>query len=766
VTQQAAESTLKRWRLLALVALTVIVVVLPLSQVIPPRQAAPHEDLASTPATFVGRERCAACHVEATRAWQGSDHDWAMAIASDSTVLGDFDDVSFEHRGVTSRFSRRDGRYFVFTEGPGGRMEEFEIAYTFGYDPLQQYLVRFPGGRLQALSLAWDAEDEGWFHLYPDQDIPPDDWLHWTRNAQNWNGMCAECHSTNLRKNYDATADSFDTTWSEIDVSCEACHGPGSRHVAWAEIPPMARPRLEHDGLAFPTSGITAQQEVELCAPCHSRRTELGDYDHRRQPFLDNQIPSLLEAGLYYADGQILDEVYVWGSFVQSKMFQNDIRCSDCHDVHSLELRAQDNGLCTRCHQAEAYDAAEHHFHKKIHEGKPSDGARCVKCHMPEQTYMVIDERADHSLRVPRPDLSVRLGVPNACNQTGCHADKDAAWAAKETETWYGKARKPHYGTLLAAGRQGDPEARPALLRLALDPLNPTIVRATALSLLGWDADETSQSAWRAALMDDEPLIRYTAVQNLNLRDPAALAALVGPLLFDPLRAVRLEAAARLAGPPAEHLESYQRQALEENLAEFQRAMEYSLDFAFAGLNLGNLYERRGDPARAESFYRRAIAVDELFYPAKMNLAVLLDAQGRTAEAVTLLQEVLADYPEQMDAAYSLALGLAGLQRYEEAETYMARAAQGMPDNPRVHYNRGLLLQQLGEDDAARLSLERALELQPQSFDVLYALAGLYVKLGRLQEADRLADRLIAAHPQQPAGREIKMWIRSQGAAP
>jgi tetratricopeptide (TPR) repeat protein len=266
--------------------------------------------------------------------------------------------------------------------------------------------------------------------------------------------------------------------------------------------------------------------------------------------------------------------------------------------------------------------------------------------------------------------------------------------------------------------------------------------------------------------MDEEPLMRYTATRNVNVAEPQELARLVGPLLFDPVRAVRLEAAARLAGPAAANLEPYQSEALQKNLTEFEQTMTYSLDFAHAGHNLGNLYERMGDAARAETFYRRAIAVDALFFPAKMNLAVLLDAQGRTAEAVRLLQEVLEAYPDHAGAAYSLALGLAGLERYEEAEDAMRRAAAGMPDNPRVHYNRGLLLQQLGRDEAARASLERAQELQPESFDILYALAGLYVKLRRFDDADQIADRLIAAHPQQAAGSELKAWIRSQAASP
>ena len=106
----------------------------------------------------------------------------------------------------------QDGRFFVHTRGPGGEMGEFEVAYTFGIEPLQQYLIPFTGGRLQCLTIAWDVERGEWFHLYPDQEVPPDDWLHWTRNAQNWNGMCAECHSTNRIKGYDSESQTFSTT--------------------------------------------------------------------------------------------------------------------------------------------------------------------------------------------------------------------------------------------------------------------------------------------------------------------------------------------------------------------------------------------------------------------------------------------------------------------------------------------------------------------------------------------------------------------------
>jgi len=756
------EADLQRWLVLGAGALLVIVLSLPLYFAREALFGTEEGRREAAPATFVGREKCIDCHEKAAEAWRNSDHDRAMAIASDSTVRGDFDDAVFEDRGVTSRFYRRDGRFYVYTQGPGGAMGEFEIAYTFGWEPLQQYLVPFPGGRLQALSIAWDTERHRWFHLYPNQAIPPSDWLYWTRNAQNWNGMCAECHSTNLIKGYDADSKTFSTTWSEIDVSCEACHGPGSRHVEWAELPPMARPGRENYDLVIRTSGITNQQQVELCAPCHSRRTELGDYDHAHPDLLDNVLPAVLRDGLYYSDGQILDEVYVYGSFVQSKMYRMGIRCSDCHDVHTLKLHKEGNALCLQCHQAETYDSADHHFHKKIYQGKPSDGALCVKCHMAEQPYMMVDWRADHSLRLPRPDLSQELGVPNACTQSGCHDDRPLSWSLQAYRRWYGEARRPHYGTVLAAAREGRPEARDELVKLAGDALSPAIVRATALSLLGSYAGPEATAAFDRALADDDPLIRYTALSSLQTGTDEEYVRLVTPLLFDGVRAVRIEAAARLAGTPDAMLKPYQRDALRQGIEEYERTMTYSLDFAFAGHNLGNLYTRLGDAARAERYYRDALAVDDLFFPAKVNLAVLYNREGRNQEAEQLLREVVRDYPEEYDAAYSLGLLLAEISRVGEAAEFLGLASRGMPDRGRVHYNYGLALQSLGRLPEAESALRQALATDPNNLDFQFALADHYARRGRWNDALRLADRMTATHPESQAGAQVRAFVERQ----
>lgn len=752
---------MRSWRRAAVVALGVIVVSVPLYVARESQRDVADSPAAETVAGFVGREKCVDCHEGAYELWVGSDHDNAMDIANEQTVLGNFNDAELEHDGITSRFYRKDDGYFVFTEGTGGEMAEFEVLYTFGIEPLQQYLVSFPGGRLQALSVAWDTEENRWFDLYPESTFSPDDWLHWTRNGQNWNGMCAECHSTNLKKNYDAATSSFDTTWSEIDVSCEACHGPASLHLAWAEVDPAARPEIEDYGLVVNTGGLDSRQQVDLCAPCHSRRSEFGDYDHTQTHFLDAHLPSLLAEGTYHVDGQILEEDYVWGSFVQSKMYQSGVWCSDCHDAHSLALHKEGNDLCLQCHQAATYDAYEHHFHQKTVEGQPSDGALCVKCHMPEQPFMVIDDRADHSIRVPRPDLTRQLGVPNACGQSGCHDDQTVDWSVDAFTQWYGTTRRPHFGTVLAAARSGDPDAVGGLILLAEDPLYPAIVRATALHALQAFPGPQAFGVVQRALADDEPLLRVTAVEVVAADGPEQMVELLAPLLFDPVRVVRLRTAARLNAVGREYFTHDQRQTLTKELDDFIDTMKASLDFAASGLTLGNLYEEQRDATQAERFYRTALEVDDLFFPAKVNLAILLSQQGRISESEQLLREVLEAYPDQYDSSYSLALLLVGEGRSDEALPYLARAAGGLPQRARVHYNYGLLLAQLDNPQEAESALITARDLEPQNIDYLFALVDFYFKRGQLDAALEHAQRIISAHPQNRLGYELKASIEA-----
>jgi len=724
-------------------------------------------------AGFVGGQKCAECHKSEYDKWQGSHHDLAMDEANEKTVLGNFNNTRFEYFGMTSRFYRQDDRFFVYTRGPNGQMGDFEIRYTFGVYPLQQYLVPFPGGRLQCLPIAWDAKENKWFHLYPDAPVDPRDWLYWTNAGQNWNGMCAECHSTNLKKNYDFNTDSYQTTWSEIDVSCEACHGPGSLHVAWAELPDMARPVTENFQLMVKTSVINSRAQVELCAPCHSRRAILGDYTHAEPDLMDSMLPSLLDEGLYFVDGQIRDEVYVYGSFTQSKMYGREVRCSDCHDVHSIKTVKSGNNLCLQCHRAGVYDTQSHHFHKKKGEkGDPiasadgkvlfevGSGAECVQCHMPGRYYMGNDYRPDHSFRLPRPDFSIKFGTPNACNR--CHIDKSDQWSDEYITRWYGPGRRAHYGTIIDAGRKRLPEAYKDLTSLAGDPLYPVIVRATALSLLGSYPISLTGEAYELALMDDEALIRRTAVDHLNLPDLKKQTALLASTLYDPVKAVRTEAARRMTAVSTPGLDAGQKKVYQNALVEYQSSMEYSADFAFGRYNLGNLFSNLNQPDKAIDNYRAAIRIDNQFYPAKVNLAMLYNETGRKNEAEVLLREVVAAHAELHEVQYSLGLLLAEKKKFEEAARYLAVAAAGLPQRSRVHYNLGLLLQIVKRDAEAEAALLAALDIEPDNLDYLYALVDHYLKRQKFTQARQIAEQMIVKHPDNSVGREILNFINQQ----
>ena len=748
---------IKRWERIALVAACVILLSPALSllksQTVEPVPVAGSSE-------FVGSEKCKKCHEPAYNKWRGSHHDLAMDVANDTTVLGDFDDVSYTdpHNKVTSRFYRDGDKFMVQTEGPDGQPGDFEITHTFGFYPLQQYLVPFPDGRLQCLNIAWDIEKKSWYRLPPYKVEGPDDWLHWTRGGQTWNVMCAECHSTRLTKGYDPDTGAYQTTWFEIDVGCEACHGPGSKHLTWADKPPFARAETENYELEVHTNNLETTEQIKLCAPCHSRRFQLGDNQHVEGELLDVMVPQLLSEGLYYPDGQILDEVYVYGSFVQSKMYQHGVRCSDCHDLHSLKRHKEKNDLCTQCHRAETYDNKSHHFHKEVHNGQPSEGHLCVKCHMPGRIYMGADYRPDHSLRIPRPDLSAELGTPNACSAQGCHADKPLSWNVDHFTKWYGETRRPHYGEALAAGRAHKPEAETALIRLAEDPLLPAIVRATAVELLRAYPTPASQATLVKALESDDALLRYTAIRSLEYFDAETRLKRIAPKLYDPVKAVRMEAAMMLSILPEERLRKDDREAFQKGLEEYRDAMLYNADLAAQRYNLGNLAANLDDDAQAVVAYEKSIAIDEQFYPAKVNLAMLYNRQGKNPDAEKMLREVVDQQPELYEVAYSLGLLLAEMKKYKDAESYLGKAAAGMAYG-RANYNHGQVLLVLNQPKEAEEALLTALSLEPQEQEFFFALADLYLKSGQPEKAQALANDMIRQSPEHSAARELLNYL-------
>ena len=725
---------------------------------------------------FVGRSECVDCHEEESRRWEGSHHDLAMQVASDSSVIGDFADATFTRGAGTSTFFRRDGEFWVRTDGPGGIPGEYRIAYTFGVTPLQQYLIEFPGGRLQALGIAWDArpQSEGgqrWFHVYGDEPIEPGDVLHWTGANQTWNYMCAECHSTDLRKNYDPEKEAYETTWSEIDVSCEACHGPGSDHVRWAERGASAEVPgyglvvgLSERGAGWvfaPDSAIarrttprSSNAQLDTCARCHSRRGVIASEYVYGRPLLDTHRPRTLETDLYFPDGQILDEVYVYGSFLQSRMDAAGVTCSDCHDPHSLTLRADGNALCGRCHLPAVYDEAAHHFHPA-----DSEGARCVECHMPARTYMEVDDRRDHSFRVPRPDLSEPLGTPEPC--TGCHTERSPGWAAAAIAAHYGPERRAeririaHYGQVLAAGRLGFPNADGALAAVLADREQPGIVRATAATLLGSYGTPVAVEAAAAALDDADPLVRMTAVRALEALEPEQRTPLAFHLLNDEVKAVRMAAAQALATAPVERMTTAQRVELARGIDEYIDAQLTNAERPESHMNIGVIQGLRGQLDAAEAAYREALRIAPWFVPAYVNLADVQRRRGNDDEAAALLREALQIEPEEATVQHALGLALIRQRRIPEAIEWLASAARLQPLNAQFAYVYGVAMNSAGQPDEAIRALEEALSRSPYDLTILLTLATFERDRGRLDSAIEYARRATELWPSHRPARQL-----------
>jgi Flp pilus assembly protein TadD len=722
--------------------------------------------------SYVGSDTCAGCHSQQHDAWKGSHHDLAMQVATAETVLGNFgsrpgEQASFNYAGLTSTFFTRDGKFFVNTDGPDGKLADFEIKYTFGVTPLQQYLIDFPGGRLQAFAIAWDSrpQEQGgqrWFHLYPEQKLKAGDPLHWTSIDQNWNYQCADCHSTNLQKNYDATRKTFNTQWSELNVGCEACHGPASNHLAWAKHEPgseqfssagkgLATALDERRGVSWlselktgnasRSQPRTSNKEIETCATCHSRRGQTSDTFVHGQRLADNYRPALLDDGLYWPDGQQRDEVFNHGSFLQSKMFAKGVTCSDCHEPHSLKLRAEGNGVCAQCHLPAKYDTPKHSFHPQ-----DSTGAQCVSCHMPTTTYMQIDPRSDHSLRIPRPDLSVTLGTPNACN--GCHSDKKSQWAAAKIQQWYPQPNPGHqrYAEAFAAANLGLPGADAALLKVISDTTQPAIARASAFARLNASRDQQTFSSLVDGLYDDNETVRQAAVDAVARIAPNMSSQALPPLLDDPVRGVRMAAARALAGANEGKLKPEQRAAFKQALDEYIAAQLFSADRPESLTNLGALSAERGDASQAEAYFRQALALDP-FTPAVVNLASLYQDQGQESGAERVLREGLARAPQEPTLHHTLGLALARQKRLPEAVSELALASQLAPDYLRYRYVYAVALNSSAQAPAAIKVLEAAHKDFPQDQEVLLGLVTFNRDLGEQAAAKRWARVLLALAP-------------------
>ncbi len=720
-------------------------------------------------AMYTGRESCKECHQKQYDLFHGSDHDQAMDTAIAETVLGNFNDVSYTHYGVTSRFFMSDGKYMVHTEGPDGVMLDYQVSYVFGIRPLQQYLIEFPGGRLQCLPICWDtrpkeAGGQRWFHIHQDEAIPPDDILHWTRVTQNWNYMCAECHSTNLRKNYSYSEKAYHTTWSEIDVSCEACHGPASEHIDWAEkVESGSSPDIYPDmGLVvrlkdtdnatwiFDPDSVTARRSVprrsdelvQMCSRCHSRRAVTTEDYYHGGSLLETHWPSLLEETLYFPDGQIQDEVYVYASFLQSKMYQAGVVCKDCHEPHSGQVYVNGNALCYRCHMATEYGPRKHHFHDPAKEG-----ASCFECHMHERTYMVVDPRRDHSIRIPRPDLSDKLGTPNACNQ--CHPEKNTQWATDYLRKWYGQdlLDQPHYGEAFWAGRMRYPEAQKELLRLGADPDQAPMIRANAIALLGGYPDATTVELLRKTIIDPDPLIRYATMTVVEFAEPEFIRDMAVPRLKDSVKLVRLMAANSLAAVPRNLIPREALAALNTALEEYNASLMINADHPSTHLNFGNLYLNAGQYEKAEASYKEAIELEPGLVGPYINLADLYRRLQRDDEGAEVLQSALEKYPDLAAIHYALGLLKVRQGKHKEAMIYLENATRHDPEDPHYSYVYAIGLNSQQEPMEALKVLGAAVKQHPYDRNILYALTTISMENGMPEQALFYAKKLVEYYP-------------------
>ena len=652
---------------------------------------------------FAGSESCKSCHEKEYADWKDSHHDQAMKIADSSSVLADFNNTVFYGKNSKSHFFKKNGDFYVNTKGSDGAYRDYKIIYTFGVTPLQQYIVKFPDGHFQCLLTAWDTKQKKWFHLQPDLDIKHDEWMNWTGGSMNWNTMCADCHSTDLKKNFHSDTNSYQTTYSEINVGCESCHGPGSLHNAYYENPPKntAPPKF------YMTNKMASKEVVDKCARCHSRRkqtTEVFDYTGS---YLDHYSPSLLIYPTYELDGQIKDEDYVYGSFTQSKMYHYAVSCKDCHDVHSLKLKKTGNTLCLQCHEPH-YNESSHHFHEVN-----TEASQCINCHMTGKYYMGNDFRRDHSFRVPRPDQTVKYGTPNACN--GCHTDESPEWASNFIKEKYGAKRMDHFSDYLLAGSQGD---KTAYLHLISGIQYPAIARATALNQYSNQIHSEEDLIAVIKFLDDSSiLVKNEALSLFTKTKYTSISATIEPLLLDSLRLVRTAAAKYFNSTQIKPKDS---NAFNKADKEYVTELEMNSDFATGQHQIAQYYEAQGDVTQTIKAYEKAIEIDNYYNTSRMNLALLYYQKGAIKEAEKLYLKVIEQEPGFGYSYYMLGLLYNETGNSEKALTYLGFACDKEPIHLRAHYNYALKLQEAKRYKESIKIMDKALKVVPNNEEFLY----------------------------------------------
>lgn len=655
---------------------------------------------------YVGDAKCVECHKTSVDTWKGSHHDLAMQVANENTVLGNFNDQKITLDGVSYHFTKNGSEFWVHIKEIDGTEKDYKISYAFGFTPLQQYLIDFDGGRKQVLRVTWNTIQKKWFHQYSGDSIDPHDWMHWTESSQNWNTMCAECHSTNLKKNYDTESDTFHTTYSSINVSCESCHGPAERHLNWAKI----HKKGETFDNAFIKKGTSQLSQINMCAPCHSRRTKLEKNLMPNEQFTNQFLIQDLDTEYYYPDGQIKEEDYVTGSFLQSKMYHENVKCSDCHNPHSLKLKKQGNDLCLQCHKP-SYNEKSHHFHLPN-----TDAAQCVNCHMTGKIYMGNDFRRDHSFRVPRPDQSVTYSTPNACN--GCHKDKTSKWASDKIVAWYGPTRSKHYSdNLLISSKATISEAEKKKLLTFINDLSyPAIARATVINNITI-SNQHEFSEILKSLSDKSPLVRFNALQKISSLSPEDCISIAGKHINDSVKLVRIGAVQLLVGLPQENLQTINSDQLNRAKKEYEQMLFANSDFSLGRLSLGDYFLQNNQVELAIKNYKKALEKDKLLFPAYSNLATCYSMSNNPTEALNTLNQWIKLEPNSSYAYYLRGLLNFELKNDSAGVADLKKSSQIDPTNTRTLYNLAVYFYQTKNFAQAELFIKKALQIDSRNAD-------------------------------------------------
>ncbi|HSC52982.1 MAG TPA: tetratricopeptide repeat protein [Phnomibacter sp.] len=705
--------------------------------------------------SYTGNQSCKSCHAAEHAQWEKSHHYMAMQPANDSTVLGNFNNQTFTADGVTTRFFKKDGKFMINTEGEDGQSHDYEVKYIFGFTPLQQYLIEFPGGRMQATRVSWDVIAKKWFHQMAGDKIPAGDWLHWTGNGQNWNTMCAGCHSTNVKKGYDPVTDTYHTTYNDINVSCESCHGPGKKHIDYIASGDYKDGKKQTGSLLqlYKASGQMA--EINTCGYCHARRVDITENGTPATDVMNDYIPALPTNDFFFADGQMNDEDYNYTSFLQSKMFHRGVQCSNCHNPHSGELKLNNSLVCGQCHDQTKYTAQSHTLH-------PANllEVNCVSCHMPSKLYMGNDRRHDHSFRIPRPDLTVQYGTPNTCNS--CHANKSAQWAADKIAAQFGAVRKHHFSDDLVPGSLLNSNSEAHLNKLLADTATPQIVRAATLHYLAELGSASSATTLAQYSNDANAMVRYAALSGLKNYPASVWLQTASGLLQDTVRAVRIAAGDLFMTIPATQIPANVYDAFSRAKGELENFLIFQTDFAVGNLQAGDYYRKQNDLVSAEKYYRRAIAKDSQMAIARVNLASTLNATGKNTEALQQLQVASKLEPASDHIFYTLGLIYAELKDYEKAGKSLQRSIALNKQNIRAQYNYGLLLQQQGQYAAAEKVYTTALNIDASNGDLLNALTILYLQTQQMNKAVATGKLLQQYHGGDPAYSSTLRQLRLQ----